>query len=162
VAGNQLKIPKSTREVTLWVHPEGQVVGALFLREHSVNHAGPEQPVEVLNQDTPFIVVQRKDPDELRFYNRNAIVRVEHPAADQSVPPGQVVLPCRLTLMDGSLFQGTIRETLPPDRARLFDYLNLEANRFIKLHLDGDTVCLLNKSYIIHITTEVDQDQTAA
>jgi hypothetical protein len=154
VAGNQLKIPKSTREVSLWVHPEGQVIGSLFLREHSIHHAGPEQPIEVLNQDTPFIVVQRQNPDELRFYNRNAIVRVEHAESDESDPEDQVVLPCRLTLMDGSVFGGEIRETLPPDQARLFDYLNLETERFIKLHLDGDRVCLLNKSYIIHITTE--------
>ncbi len=156
MAANQLKIPKSTREVSLWVHPEGQVIGSLFLREHSIHHAGPEQPIEVLNQDTPFIVVQRQNPDELRFYNRNAIVRVEHAASGEPAHQDQVVIPCRLTLMDGSMFSGEIRESLPPDRARLFDYLNLEADRFIKLHLEGDMVCLLNKSYIIHITTEAD------
>jgi hypothetical protein len=156
VAGRQLKIPKSTREVSLWVHPEGQVLGSLFLREQSIHHAGSEQPIEVLNQVSPFVVLQRKDPDELRFYNRNAIVRVEHAASGETEPEDQVVLPCRLTLMDGSVFRGEIRETLPPDQARLFDYLNLETERFIKLHLDEETVCLLNKSYIIHITTEAD------
>lgn len=153
MSASQFRIPKSTREVSLWVHPEGQVIGALFLREQSIHHAGPEQPVEVLNQDAPFIVVQRKDPDELRFYNRNAIVRVEHAATAPPARAEQVVIPCQLTLMDGARFEGEIRETLAPDRARLFDYLNLEADRFIKLHVEDDTVCLLNKSYIVHITT---------
>ncbi len=152
-----LKIPKIRKQVNLWVHPEGRVVGSLFLREQSVHHAGPERPEEVLNQDAPFIVLYRENPSELRFYNRSAIVRVEYD--DGAGPEGEdhlTILPCRLDLMDGSRIEGEIREILPPDRARLFDYLNRNDIRFVRLFLPEGGICLINKNYVIHVTTPGD------
>lgn len=148
-----LKIPKIRKPVSLWVHPEGRVLGSLFLREQSVNHAGPERPEEVLNQELPFIVLYREDPAELRFYNRTAIVRVEY--EDGPAPAGEhlTVLPCCLELMDGSRICGEIREILPADRARLFDYLNQPGVRFLRLHLPEGGICLVNRNYVIHVTS---------
>lgn len=149
---DRLKIPKKLKEVTLWVHPLGRVVGSLFLREQSVDHAGEEEPLEVLNRSDHFIVLHRDSPEELRFYNRASIIRVEYPAADTPPckPHGTTeVLPCQLHMMDGSLIAGTICEPLPPDHARLFDYLNRDVERFIRIYLDDSVVCLVNKSYII-------------
>ena len=40
MSSDDLKVPKLKQKVTLWVHPEGQVVGSLFVREHSPDHAG--------------------------------------------------------------------------------------------------------------------------
>ena len=55
-------------------------------------------------------------------------------------------------MMDGSLLEGEIREPLPEDRSRLYDYLNQVRTRFIRLRVDGDRVFLVNKSYVIHAT----------
>ena len=33
-------IPKALRQVTLWVHPEGRVIGSLFLSFHTKNGPG--------------------------------------------------------------------------------------------------------------------------
>lgn len=155
MATDSLKIPKIKRQVRMWVHPEGQVIGSLFLREQSVNHAGVEEPIEVLNKDKAFIVLDLETYGHVRFYNRNAIVRVEYEDAEPpSAIPGQKIIPCQLTMMDGALFNGEIRETLAPDRARLFDYLNHEKARFIKLYTDTNQICLVNKSYIINVATE--------
>jgi hypothetical protein len=153
VATDLLKIPKIKRQVSMWVHPEGQVIGSLFLREQSVNHAGVEEPIEVLNKDKAFIVLDREE-SQVRFYNRNAIIRVEYEETSPSPGPEQKIIPCQLTMMDGALFNGEIRETLAPDRARLFDYLNHEQARFIKLYTDTNQICLVNKSYIINVATE--------
>ena len=87
---DQLKIPKKLKLVTLWVHPEGRVVGSLFLRPQSANRAGEEEPLEVLNTADPFLVLKRDQPDELRFYNKSSVVRVEYdddPAPLPSVDP---------------------------------------------------------------------------
>ena len=138
----------------MWVHPEGQVIGALFLREQSVNHAGVEEPIELLNKDTAFIVLEREADGEICFYNRNAIIRVEYEHTPSAFEADQKIIPCQLTMMDGALFSGEIRETLAPDRARLFDYLNHEKARFIKLYIDNNQLCLVNKSYIIKVTTD--------
>lgn len=151
----RLKIPKTLREVTLWVHPEGKVVGSLFLRQHSVNHAGSEEPLEVLNQPQPFVVLQRTAPEELRFYNRASIIRLEYAGTNPCDDNGDIrPLRCQLHMMDGSLIAGSICESLPPDQSRLFDYLNRDVDRFIKIYLEQDdrNICLVNKSYIIQVT----------
>ena len=54
-------------------------------------------------------------------------------------------------MMDGSLINGKIIESLPPDRARLLDYLNKEEQNFIKVHVDGGLTYLINKSYVNHV-----------
>lgn len=151
MAKDILRVPKKLAPVTLWVHPEGRVVGSLFLREQSPNHAGAEQPLEVLNQSEPFLVFRRENPLELRFYNKRSIIRVEY--ADEGAPqaPDSTEIQCRLHMMDGSLISGTIQESLSPDRARLLDYLNKTDDGFIKIHLEEGAVYLVNKAYIIHV-----------
>lgn len=145
-----LKVPKSKRKVSLWVHPEGQVIGSLFVRQQSPHHAGEESPAELLNEDHPFIVLEKENPEQLRFYNRNSIIRVEY---SEESPSEADPISCQVNMMDGSVIEGTIREDLPPEHSRLFDYLNLDNTRFIKLYLTDDQVYLVNKSYIINVTT---------
>lgn len=147
MGSDKLVVPKQLSQVTLWVHPEGIVEGALFVSiEHDPSH--PEDPAQVLNHTSPFIVVRRENPDELRFYNKSSIVRV-HYRANESTTPDLQPLRCTLHMMDGSLLRGEIRRELPPDRSRFYDFLNLEKERFAKLYLEEDQVCLVNKSYIV-------------
>ncbi len=147
MGSDNLIVPKQLSQVTLWVHPEGIVEGALFV---SIEHdpTNPEDPEEVLNYSSPFIVVRRQDPSELRFYNKSSIVRV-HYSADEPDSAATARLRCTFHMMDGSLLRGEIRRSLPPDRSRFYDFLNLEQERFAKIHLDDGQVCLVNKSYIV-------------
>jgi len=147
-----LKIPKKLKLVTMWVHPEGQVVGSLFVRPQSVSTPGEEEPLEVLNTGDPFLVLRREERDELRFYNKSSVVRVEYDE-DKPLPlPDIEPLSCTIHLMDGSIIAGSIRRALPPDRSRLFDLLNLHEELFVKLYCEDGTVCVLNKSYIACVT----------
>jgi len=145
-----LKVPKVARHVTFWVHPEGRVVGSIFLRKQSVSHAGEETPLEAMNHPEPFVVLKRDEPDELRFYNRKSVIRVEYEGRDYQIATAIKPLDCQLYLMDGSCVSGKILEPLHPNRARLLDYLNRTEEQFIKLHVEHNTV-LVNKSYIIHV-----------
>ena len=140
-----LKIPKVQQQVTLWVHPEGRVIGSLYLTQ---SDELTEQPADLVNQKKAFLVVNREDPNELRFYNRNTIIRVEYEAAPEPDREDTHVIPCQLHMMDGSLINGEIREQMPADYPRLFDYLNQQNCRFVKLHVDDHMVYLVNKSYI--------------
>ncbi len=145
-----LKINKTLQEVVMWVHPEGLVHGALYVSVD--NEAQPvEDPHSVVNNDWPFLVLRRREPNEIRFYNRSSIIRIEY---DQARPnnPAATKTSCRILMMDGSVFDGEINEELPAERARLYDYLNQANNRFLRLYLEDDRVCLLNKSYIIQVT----------
>jgi hypothetical protein len=145
---DHLKIPKKLKPVTLWVHPEGRVVGSLFLRLQSVNAPREEEPLEVLNTVDRFLVMQREAPDELRIYNKSSVVRVEYPEDAGPATPDVELLSCMVHLMDGSLIVGTIRRALSPDRSRLFDYLNLQDEQFVKIHCEDGIVCVVNKAYI--------------
>lgn len=134
----------------MWVHPEGLVHGALYVSVDK--QAQPvEDPHAVLNNEWPFLVLRRREPDEIRFYNRGSIIRVEYEQARPN-DAAVITIPCCITLMDGAVFVGAIHEVLPPERARLYDYLNQAKDRFLRLYLDDDRVCLLNKSYIIQVT----------
>ena len=144
-----LKIKKAEKDIKLWVHPEGQVLGSLFLKEDNEGKSDNEQPLEVLNRANPFLVLKRTSPDEIRFYNRASIIRVEYETSGAKAVEDVTVIPCELHMMDGSFLKGEIREELPVDFRRLFDYLNTQDNFFLKLYTGESGICLVNKGYII-------------
>ncbi len=150
-----LKVPKKLRPVTLWVHPEGRVIGAIYLRIQSPDHAGSEQPLEALNACESFLVFNREEPAELRFYNIKSVIRLEYEATEDDetadVDASNNPMRCHLQLMDGSSIDGSIRESLPPTHARLLDYLNRNNEAFIKVYMDDGLIYLINKSYINHV-----------
>ncbi len=146
---DSLKIEKKLKEVTLWIHPEGVVLGQLFVRPQSPESATEENPAEVLNGPAPFIVLRRDPPEPIRFYNKNSIVRVEYDVDEAVSCPVAQPLECTLRMMDGSHIQGVIRKPMPPDRARLLDYLNLTEERFVKVDTPEQRVYLVNKTYIV-------------
>lgn len=149
---DSLIIPKLLQKVTMWVHPEGKVLGSLFIREQSYYHAGHESPLEILNSPQDFVVLKRNEADELRFYNKTSIIRIEYNNNDQSDEIYDSEINCKIHMMDGSLLKGTIIENLPQAHSRLFDYINDHSNQFLKIHLDKNEVILINKSYVIRIT----------
>ena len=147
-------IPKALQQVTLWVHPEGRVIGSLFLSFHTKHGSGMEDPFAVLNEAAPFLVLQRAEPEELRFYNKRAIVRVEYQKEEVPVEEdgGIKTLHCQVSLMDGSVIAGAVRYLLPPSHERLYDYLNLSKEQFAKLYLEDGGICLVNKAYIVCVS----------
>ncbi len=149
---DSLIIPKLLQKVALWVHPEGKVLGSLFIREHSYSHAGHESPIEILNSPQDFVVLKRDDTGEVRFYNKSSIVRVEYNDSEQLNENNNTEIKCKIHMMDGSLLEGEINENLPQAHSRLFDYINDNSNHFIKIHINDDEVMLINKSYVIRIT----------
>jgi len=149
-ATNILKIPTTLCPVKMWVHPEGQVIGSLFLHDEHGNEVA-DDILTLANQPEPFLVFKCEMPEELRFYNRNSIIRMEYVDKDTTIDNVQS-LECQLHMMDGSLISGTIRETLPPDYSRLYDYLNLTENRFVKIYTTNDEIILINKTYINQVT----------
>ena len=93
MSNDSLIIPKIKRQVSLWVHPEGQVIGSLFLREQSVNHAGTEVPIEVLNKEyggqvpmTPFGgMLNDEEVAAVLTYVRNSFGNKADPVSPETV-----------------------------------------------------------------------------
>jgi hypothetical protein len=147
-----LKILKRQMPVTLWVHPEGRVVGSMFLTFPSSDSDGGERPADVINRDVDFLVFKLEDTEEIRFYNKGSIIRVEYWDGGPEEQSGRPQ-PCRITMMDGALFDGEIRKQLPEEHSRLYDYMNDTRERFLNLHLGAGNVALINKSYIVSISS---------
>ncbi|AOV16165.1 hypothetical protein BJI67_02970 [Acidihalobacter aeolianus] len=141
-------IPKTLQQVRMWIHPEGQVLAGIYLMSERPGEEAAELPVSLMNQPQPFFPCQCHG-GELRFYNKNALVRMEYEAPAEYALPAEVSLRGEFGLMDGSVFVGTIRENLPPDRGRLLDYLNVHVDRFVRIFLDDGSVALINKAYVV-------------
>lgn len=154
---SSFKVEKALKQVSMWVHPEGLVQGALFVRVDEAEQ-DEEEPRTVLNTHDPFCVLKRENPDEIRFYNRSSIIRVEYDEAYPPVDDATTRMKCNLLMMDGSMISGEIRERLSPDRARLYDYLNKDDDRFLKIFTGDDHICLVNKSYVIQVTPGAESD----
>jgi hypothetical protein len=150
---NPLKIPKVEKSVQLWTHPDGLVVGSIFLHLGEPERPHAEDPWAVLNDHEDFLVVRRQEPEELRFYNKACLIRVEYEEDDPFVQESGKDLPCRVHMMDGSMLEGCMRKSLPPERSRLYDYMNADNRRFLKLYFRDRAVCLVNKSYVGYIMT---------
>lgn len=155
---NPLKIPKVEKSVTLWTHPDGLVLGSIYLHMGKPDRGSGEDPWSVMNGPEDFLVVRRQDPEQLRFYNKASLIRVEYAESEAAGESG-TGLPCRVHLMDGSVIDGIMRKSLPPERSRLYDYMNTDNPRFLKLYVDGASVCLVNKSYVGYIMTREDGPQ---
>ena len=143
------KVPKSERPVAMWVHPEGKVLGSIYVREQSLHHIGEESAFELFNQEEPFVVLHRNDVDEFRFYNKSSVVRVEIEYPTDPDPEAESV-DCELHMMDGSLLLGKVCGIPQPGQRRLYDHLNKDHQRFIPMYLDDGKLCLINKNYIIY------------
>ncbi len=145
---DKLKLPTKQKKVQLWVHPAGPVIGSLFIH----NDNGQDQAIlDIVNQAEPFVVFQVDSPDEIRFYNRQSIIRIDYTDKDGIAKSAQTLY-CTIHIMDGSLIEGTIKEALPPEHARLYDYLNQQDSRFLKIFVGDNDICLINKSYINQVT----------
>ena len=149
---NSLVIPKKQVPVTLWVHPEGRVQGSMFVHTTGSDSTREEQPSDVINEAGDFVVIEREDLDETRFYNKSSIVRLHF--QDEARSPVNEGRPqsCRITMMDGSLIEGEICKATPVERSRLYDYMNDTGERFLKVRSGGAEVLLINKSYVVYIS----------
>jgi len=139
------------RQVKMWIHPEGLVNGSIFVTV-GADATPEEEPAQVLNDNTPFLVMRTGKNNDVRFYNRNSIVRVEYESSRPSAS-SLTRATCQVTMMDGSIIDGEVIEDLPEEYARLYDYLNHTKERFIRLFTTDSEVCMVNKSYVVKVTT---------
>jgi hypothetical protein len=147
---DELIVPKNLRRVRLWIHPEGRVVGSLYVR--AARGEEPEQRiVDSLNEEQSFVVLMREAPEELRFYHQASILRVESEAEPPPTEEDMIHHRCQLGMMDGNFLEGTLTRPSPPDRSRLFDFLNREKERFLEVFLDDGTTVVVNKTYVIYV-----------
>jgi len=147
MAGDLFKVAKQERQLELWIHPQGRVLGSVFIREKSELHDGEESPLDLFNQPESFLVIHREDLAEFRFYNKSSIVRAKMDLTE-SQNSDQGVIATQMHMMDGSLLRGELRGVFTPDHSRLYDHLNADNGQFLCLYLEQNKIMLINKNYI--------------
>ena len=60
------------------MHPEGRVIGSIFLSRQNKNYTGSEEPIDALNRKDAFIVLKSEEHEGPKFYNKCAIIRAEY------------------------------------------------------------------------------------
>jgi hypothetical protein len=126
---------------------------SVFLSEFASHHAGPERVSDLLNGDADFIPAVVQGSEATTFYQRQGLLcawvapdEEAPPTEAHTVPTGRAL---ELTLSDGTLIRGQVGYVLPPERARLIDFLN-EAPAFFRL-LAADRVALINKRHVTQV-----------
>src|SRR5690349_7734777 len=125
---SDLAVPK--RRVPVSVTLSGGLTRqvAVFLAEAVPGHAGSERLSDLLNGASDFIPALEPDTRTMTFLNRTSVVIAEAAADAERTGADDLTIPTEhdveLMLDDGRVLRGLVTYVLPPDRARLADYLN--------------------------------------
>jgi hypothetical protein len=145
----ELRVPKRKVAVEAFL-PGGQHRAmALFLADAAPNHAGPEQPLDLLNGRDDFFPAFDDEAQRMTFLNRDEVLAMRVARAlDADLE--EVTLPTEheveLLLSDGTVLAGLASYVRPSDRSRLLDVLN-EPIPFFRL-LQGEQVAYVNKRHV--------------
>lgn len=149
----ELRVPKRRVGIEVGLSGDKRRNVVVFLSEFASNHLGPERVSDLLNGEAEFIPALDPSRNAMTFNNRAGLLWVavdvqEEPASSEShtIPTEHEV---ELTLSDGSTLSGLVSYVLPPDRARVVDFLN-EAPQFFRV-LQGDRVTLVNKRHVAQV-----------
>ena len=152
---DELRIPKRAVQVEI-TRPDGASVRAeVYLAEFASTHVGGERLSEMLNAGH-FLPARDLATGKVNFLAcRNVVVaRVareieeDDDAAAHTIPTEHEV---RIILLGGQTLTGLLTYVLPPERARLIDFLNA-CPQFIPL-LEADHLALVNRDHVAQIET---------
>jgi len=123
--------------------------GELHLQARVAYHDGAETPLEMLNRAEPFFALSVSDG--IAFVSREQVAVVTC-APPQPVAPDAERLNAatrfqlEVVLWGGATYRGSALLELPPNRARLLDYLNTPG-RFFAVTTDAETR-YVNRSHV--------------
>jgi hypothetical protein len=145
------RIEKVRRFVEVTLANGSRLDGDVFCQTVGRFRAGPEQPLDLLNDDDPFLPLVVSD-GSIRLVQKGqvAVMGTALPDGDDAVDTGVLGMRVVFTLVDGSEHLGTIFPELPPDRPRLIDFLNDMPLRFLAL-FTSDQLRLVNRVHIAYV-----------
>jgi hypothetical protein len=126
--------------------------GFLHLQPMASFHSGPETPEDALNRNEQFLPIT--SDNRTIFVAKHQVLAVTVRSVLQTGDLDRVeaarTLGMQVELSDGTGYVGAVTSELPPDRARVLDYLN-HAEGFFCL-IDEDAMRYLNRSHVRLVT----------
>ena len=146
------RVEKLRRAVHVVLTDGRRLDGELFLAERTKARSGPEEPIDLLNEDAPFFPFFLNE-QEVLLVAKAQVSRVETAALDgeqgTEMPEGATAVEIALT--DGATISGFIPIEKRGEQTRLLDFLNGYAKRFVPIYW-GEQVCLVNRLLIASVS----------
>lgn len=125
--------------------------GDVFVQSAARFHHGPEEPLDLLNDDDPFLPLAASAGVIYLVQKAHiAVVGVPLPHGDEPVEAGVVGMRVEFNLLDGSAHLGSVFPEMRADRDRLVDFLNDTPLRFLPLFTSAQ-LRLVNRSHIAYV-----------
>jgi hypothetical protein len=136
------RIEKVRRRVEITLASGQRLEGDIFLQACARFRAGPEEPLDVLNDADEFLPLLLPSGELLVVHKRHiALVDTVLPTGDDAMETGTIGMHVSLTMLHGGTLTGSLFPEVRADRPRLVDFLNSTPLRFFpvfsadKLHI---------------------------
>jgi hypothetical protein len=128
------RIEKVRHSVKLTLASGARLEGDIFLQAFARFKAGPEAPLDALNDSAPFLPLLLAT-NELLLVQKSqiAVVTTALPELDVLGEPGLVGMHVEIVFANGDVHTGSVFPELRADRPRLVDFLNNSSLRFVPL-----------------------------
>lgn len=125
--------------------------GDVFVQPTGRFRPGPEAPLDLLNDDDPFLPLALHDGAVCLVQKAQiAVVGTALPASDDDVDAGLVGMRVEFSLVDGSAHVGSVFPEVRATRPRLVDFLNDTPLHFLAL-FTAEQLRLVNRVHIAYV-----------
>jgi hypothetical protein len=150
-AMSDYRIEKVRRSVEVTLTNGYRLDGDVFVQSSTRFGVGPEAPLDLLNDDEPFLpLVLPTGAAYLVHKAQIAVVGTGLPEGDDAVERGVVGMRIELALIDGSVHVGSIFPEVRANRQRLIDALNDLSLPFVAL-FTAEQLRLVNRRQIAYV-----------
>jgi hypothetical protein len=145
------RIEKERRGVEITLTNGHRLDGEVFVQTSTRFRAGPEEPIDLLNDDEPFLPLVLNTGDAYLVHKAQiAVVGTQLPEGDDAVDRALVGMKVELALVDGSTHVGSIFPEVRANRQRLIDALNDLSLPFVAL-FTAEQLRLVNRRQIAYV-----------
>ncbi len=144
------RIEKVRHRVGVTLASGDYLEGDIFLQAHARFRAGPEEPLDALNEAEPFLPLVLPSGELLLVQKSQiAFVATELPESDYASDTGIVGMHVEITFVFGDTKAGSVFPELRADRPRLVDFLNNTHVRFLPL-FTSDQLLIVSVAHIAY------------
>ena len=144
------RIEKVRHRVELTLASGDRLEGDIFLQAFARFRAGPEEPIDVLNEPERFVPLVMASGELLLVQKSQiAVVATALPETDYAAETGIVGMHVELTFVFGDTRQGSVFPELRADRPRLVDFLNNTPLHFLPF-FTADQLLLVSVTHIAY------------
>jgi hypothetical protein len=144
------RIEKVRHRVELTLASGDRLEGDIFLQAFARFRAGPEEPLDVLNEHERFLPLVLASGELLLVQKSQiAVVATALPESDYAAETGIIGMHVEITFFFGETKHGSVFPELRADRPRLVDFLNNTPLHFLPF-FTADQLLLVSVAHIAY------------